>query len=267
MKIIDLRDEDKESYYQCLEDWPPDVGDARDHKRAWHEKMKDKGLRVKLAIDDKGTVGGMIQYIPVEHSFVDGQGLYVVNCIWVHGHKQGRGNFQKRGMGKALLEAAETDARSLGASGMAAWGMAIPVFIRASWFRKHGYRKADRTGLQVLLWKPFRDDAVAPKWIREKKRPAKGKERVIVTAFLNGWCPAMNMTFERAKRAASEFGDRVDFRAVDTSDRETFLEWGISDAVFVDGKPLRTGPPPSYEKIRGRIARRVKRATAGRSRP
>jgi GNAT superfamily N-acetyltransferase len=265
MKIIDLRDEDRESYYLCLEDWSPDIRDAQDHKRAWYEKMKDKGLRVKLALNDKGTVGGMIQYLPVEHSFVEGRDSYFVKCIWVHGHKQGRGNFQKKGMGKTLLAAAENDARALGASGMAAWGMAIPVFMRASWFRKHGYKQADRMGLQVLLWKPFRDDAVAPKWIREKKRPAPGTDRTNVTAFLNGWCPAMNMTFERAKRAAAEFGDRVDFRAVDTSDRETFLEWGIADAVFIDGKPLRTGPPPSYDKIRGKIAKRVKRTSAGRS--
>jgi len=75
----------------------------------------------------------------------------------------------------------------------------------------------------------------------------------------------MNMTFERAKRAAAEFGDQVDFRAVNTFDRETFLEWGIVDAVFIDGKPLRTGPPPSYDKIRGKIAGRVKRTSAGRS--
>jgi GNAT superfamily N-acetyltransferase len=265
MKIIDLADEHKDCYFVCLEDWSAETLEAGDHKRIWYEAMKEKGLRVKLALDDSGNVGGMIQYAPIERSWVEGHGLYFIHCIWVHGHKQGRGNFQKKGMGKVLLAAAENDARALGASGIAAWGMAIPVFMRASWFRRHGYRKADSLGLQVLLWKPFRDDAVAPKWIREKKRPAPGTERTNVTAFVNGWCPAMNMTFERAKRAAAEFGDQVDFRAVNTFDRETSLEWGIVDAVFIDGKPLRTGPPPSYDKIRGKIARRVKRTSAGRS--
>ncbi len=77
--------------------------------------MKDKGLRVKLAVDDNGQAGGMIQYLPIEHSTADGQGLYFINCIWVHGYKQGRGNFQKAGMGEALLKAAEEDVRSLGA--------------------------------------------------------------------------------------------------------------------------------------------------------
>jgi hypothetical protein len=82
---------------------------------------------------------------------------------------------------------------------------------------------------------------------------------VTVTAFIDGWCPAMNMAIERAKRAASEFGGKVNFQAVNTLDRDTFLEWGISDALFINGKPVRTGPPPSFNKIRKKIARQVKK--------
>ena len=73
----------------------------------------DRGLRVKLALDDSGTVGGMVQYLPIEQSFVEGKDLYFVLCIWVHGYKQGRGNYQKRGMGKAMLDAAEIDDKLL----------------------------------------------------------------------------------------------------------------------------------------------------------
>lgn len=36
-------------------------------------------------------------------------------------------------------------------------------------------------------------------------------------------------------------------------------KWGSSDALFVDGKAVRTGPPPSYEKIRSIIAKRTQR--------
>jgi hypothetical protein len=82
---------------------------------------------------------------------------------------------------------------------------------------------------------------------------------VIVTCFKNGWCPAQNMVYERAKRAAAELGDPVVFREVDTFDREVAVEWGISDGLFVDDRQIRTGPPPSYEKIRKAI---VKKAAA-----
>jgi hypothetical protein len=51
----------------------------------------------------------------------------------------------------------------------------------------------------------------------------------------------------------------VEFQDIRTGDREKFLDWGIADAVFIDGKPLRTGPPPSYDKIKKKIAKRVKK--------
>jgi len=82
---------------------------------------------------------------------------------------------------------------------------------------------------------------------------------VTVTALVNGWCPGMNMAFERAKRAAAEFGEKVTFRPVDTFNREVFRQWGEPDAIFVDGKGIRMGPPPSYKKIRKSIAKRVKK--------
>ena len=119
----------------------------------------------------------MIQYLPIEHSPAQGSGLYFILCVWVHGYKQGRGNFQKKGMGTALLEAAEADARALGAAGMAAWGVVLPFWMRASWFRKHGYRKADTLGMMALVWKPFTADAAPPAWIRPRKKPARKKGR------------------------------------------------------------------------------------------
>jgi GNAT superfamily N-acetyltransferase len=258
MDIIDLNEKYLSTYFVCLEDWSDEIKEGGNHKESWFEHMKDKGLRVKLAVDGEKACG-MIHYVPIEHSFAEGHDAYFVHCVWVHGYKKGIGNYQKRGIGKALLRAAEEDAKVMGAKGLAVWGISMPFFMKASWFKKQGYAKVDKVGMQVLLWKPFAEDAVAPKWIREKKRPPKKEGKVSVTAFLNGWCPAMNMTFERAKRAAREFGDQVEFQDIRTIDRATFLDWGIADAVFIDGKPVRTGPPPSYDKIKKKIAKRIKR--------
>ncbi len=257
MKIVDLGQEQERLYFMCLEDWSEEMKDAGNHKEVWYNKMKNKGLRVRLALDDSGEVGGMIQYVPIEHSSVEGRDLYFINCIWVHGHKQGRGNFQKRGLGKGLLKAAEDDAKALGAKGIAAWGLLLPFWMKAAWFRKQGYKDVDRLGIQVLLLKPFTSDAVPPRWIRQEKKPETISGKVAVTGFLSGWCPAQNLTFERAKLAASQFGDKAIFRSIDTSARETLLEWGMSDALFIDNKEVRTGPPPSYEKIRQMIAKKV----------
>lgn len=122
MKVIDLAEEYKELYFVCLEDWSEEMKEAGSHKEDWCNKMKDKGLRVKLATDDYEMVGGMIQYMPIEHAFAEGKDLYFIHCIWVHGYKKGRGNFRKKGMGKALLKAAEDDAKERGSKGIVAWG-------------------------------------------------------------------------------------------------------------------------------------------------
>ncbi len=128
MEIVELSRENEQDYFLCLEDWSSDLREAGSHKENWYGKFRDR-VRVKLALDDQGTVGGMIQYMPIEDSFAEGSDLYVIYCIWVHGYKKGRGNFQKRGMGKALVEAAEQDARERGAKGIAAWGIYDGLFV------------------------------------------------------------------------------------------------------------------------------------------
>lgn len=258
MEIIDINEKYYAIYFQCLEDWSDDMKDAGNHKEIWFHKFKDQGLRVKLAVEDE-KVCGMIQYLPIEQSFIEGKDLYFIKCIWVHGHKQGIGNFQKRGIGTALINAAEEDVKSLNGKGIVAWGISLPFWMKASWFKKKGYKKIDKNGMMVLLWKPFTDNAIPPKWIKPKKKPGLIDGKVTVTSFINGWCPAQNIVYERAKRVSQEFGDKVEFKEVSTIDKDNLYEWGITDALFIDGKEVRTGPPPSYDKIRKIISKRVKK--------
>ncbi|MBI9060661.1 MAG: GNAT family N-acetyltransferase [Marinilabiliaceae bacterium] len=265
MRVIDLKEEYKPIYFNCLEDWSDEMKEAGTHKECWCNKMENKGLGVKLALDDADQVGGMIQYIPIEYAIAEGKDLYFINCIWVHGYKKGKGNFQKQGMGTALLSAAEEDVKARGAKGIVAWGMPLPVWMKASWYKKQGYRKADKTpGIfgPVLLWKPFTRDALPPRWIHQKKKPDLIPGRVVVSSFINGWCPVQSIVTERAKRVASEFGHQVVYKEYNTSDRDVMIEWGLSDALFIDDKKISNGPPLSYDKIRKRVARKVKKISA-----
>jgi hypothetical protein len=259
MKIINLSTEYENLYFCCLEDWSSDVKEAGTHKACWYNQLKNKGLRVKLAQNDDGEIGGMIQYLPAEVSHIDGKDLYVVLCIWVHGHKSGRGNFQKKGMGKALLKAAEEDVKMLGSNGLVTWGLSMPFFMKASWFKKQGYQVIDKNGMMRLLWKPFSAGAVAPRFFRVKKKPEIQSDKLSVTLFINGWCTAQNMVFERAKRAIAGLEEKIDLREYNTMDAFVREEWGIIDALYIGGKEVRTGPPPSYKKIRRMLERKVKR--------
>jgi len=57
MDIVDLTPEHETLYHMCLEDWSDEIREAGDHKKVWCNKMKEKGLRVKLALDDDGQAG------------------------------------------------------------------------------------------------------------------------------------------------------------------------------------------------------------------
>lgn len=261
MQVIDVTEDTAQLFSLCLEDWSDEAWEAGPKRGQWLDRcQRECGLRAKLAVDDRGAEGGMIQYGPIEHSHVDGSGLYFIYCIHVHGYSQGRGDFRGHGMGSALLAAAEDDARQAGATGMAAWGVGLPFWMRASWFRKHGYRRADRQGIARLMWKPFTDGARPPHWFPTTSampEPVPGKVNVV--AFTSGWCLAQNLVYERARRAAAEFGDQVAFHEIDTSTREAVARWGHADAVLIDGRNPQKGPPPSYQAIRKAIAKRVAR--------
>ncbi len=121
MKIVYLTEEYEGNYFVCLEDWSDEIREAGNHKEHWYRKMKDKGLCVKLALNNEEKPVGMIQYLPIEYSFVEGSELYFIPCIWVHGYKnKGVGNYQKHGIGKALIMEAEDDVKKGGAKGLAA---------------------------------------------------------------------------------------------------------------------------------------------------
>ena len=257
MDIIDLSENTKEDYLICLEDWSDEIKDGVCRKECWYNNMREKGLRVKLARNDKGVVAGMIQYAPIEYSWVEGENLYFVYCIWVHGLKKGRGDLRKQGAGKLLLRAAEEDVKNLQAKGLVVWGLLLPFFMHAGWFKKHGYKKVDRNGISVLLWKTFTDDAIAPRWIKVKKKPETVPGKVVVTALANGWCSGINGMIERAKRICDDFGDKVIYREIDMNLKENVHEWGLSDGLFVDDKNIYQGPPLSFDKIHKIIGKKV----------
>ncbi len=250
MHIIDLSSVHESLFFQCLEEWSLDMREAGDQRANWYRAMLPNGLRVKLAITDDGVVAGFIQYLPVRYSILKGDDGYFISCIWVHGHKQGRGNLQHRGLGKAMLEAAEDEVKSLGGKGMAAWGLILPFWMKASWFRKHGYKHIALDGIASLLWKPFTEDALAPTWRKQLRKPEPAKGKLRISIFSYGWCSAINVSARRIVQISSEFPDKIILDEYDTRNREVMDSWGLSDAIFLNDKPLAIGPPQSYEKLR-----------------
>lgn len=248
MKIVDIKEQYYPTYACCFEEWSEEMTNAGDYKRIWYDCMKDRGLGVKLAIDDDGEVCGMIQYLPAEYSFIEGDGFYLITCIWVYGYEdKGIGNRQNKGIGTALLQAVEDELKKKGIKGIAAWGLSQPFWMPTSFYKKHGFKTADSRGIQELVWKAYDEDVKSPRWLRMRKRPQQEEGKVLITAFISGWCTVVNVGFENFRKAAKELGDKVEFRTINTLDSETIREWGMTDAIFIDDQEIDLGPPPSYE--------------------
>jgi hypothetical protein len=95
--------------------------------------------------------------------------------------------------------------------------------------------------------------------MKKKNKPGRGRDKVDISMFNTGWCPSMNIAYERTLRAAKSFGDKIELKEYDTVDRKVVEEWGISDAIFIDGKELRVGPPPKYKKVYRKVERRARK--------
>jgi len=146
----------------------------------------------------------------------------------------------------------------MNAKGIVAWVESILFFMRELWFKKCTYLKADKQGIRVSAGKPLMDDAIIPKWIKQKETPKHIPAKVKVTAFIIVWCPAQNMVYERVKKAIAEFEHKVIFEGINTNKKDAFLEWGIIDTLYIDNKKVGKGPSPSYKEIIKKIKSRIK---------
>lgn len=257
VRITDVGPVHLDEFCRCLSTDSEDALQGAPRRWLWVEVMRQRGLRAKIALDDTERAIGMIQYLPAGEALIDGPDLYFIQCIWVPPKDASGSRLQGHGVGTMLLSAAEEDARALGANGMAAWGLRLPIWMRASWFCKHGYHRVDHAGITSLVFKAFTPDAVAPRLTHAQRRPDPEPGCVKVTCLVNGWCCAANAATERARLAAEDLGDPVVFEEFDTTDPAVARQWGALDAVFIDDKKVWTGPPPSYAKLRRKIERRT----------
>ncbi|MBN2520667.1 MAG: GNAT family N-acetyltransferase, partial [Bacteroidales bacterium] len=203
-------------------------------------------------------ITGMIEYMPIEYSYAEGDYLYFVNCIWVHGYEiKEMGNKQGKGIGKELLKAAEEDVIKMNMNGLAVWGLSEPIWMNAPWFEKQGYEKADQYKWFVLLWKAFNKNAIQPKWRKGKFKQELIPGKVKVTAFKSGQCSSENSIYYAAKKAASEFGNKVVFEEIDMNKNENKKKYGFDWRLYINGENIFTNYPPSYEQIKAKITKKL----------
>jgi len=262
VRIVDVDESCENCFCTCLEEWSEEMKEAGDLKQNYYRSMKDKGLGAKMARNSRGEHVGMIQYIPAEYAPLEGEGFYHIFCTWVHAYRgKGVGDQRRKGIGKALLAAAEEEIHSRGASGISAWGITLPFWMRAAWYGKQGFRKADKNSVARLMWKPFSEGAETPRWSRpaeELTHPSRDGAMPVVSV-INGICPAMNVAHQRMRRLAEEFGGRLNYQEYSSVTPEEIKRWGIMDGLYINGKAVNLGPPPSTDKLRKILEKELRR--------
>jgi len=216
--------------------------------------LASHGASFKVARFD-GEPTGFAYGLPIIRSSWGplGDELMVLPCLYVPSRIAGRG------AGRALVEAIERDARAAGHAGVTVTAYRdIPGaewFMPAAFFERLDYRPADERGREVLLWKPFRDDAKPPRFLQPQFafEPIEGV--CVVDLFWNRFCQTSGIEAQRVREVCGEFGDRVVLREYPAEDRETLLRYQTSRAIYVDGREIGWGYEAPREGIRAAIER------------
>ena len=214
--------------------------------------MKSEGTLFKVAMLDNEHIG-FAYGIPIERSSWGplGHSLMAIPCLYV----LERGT--SHGAGKALIASIEQDARVAGCHGVTITAYrdlpGAEWFMPASFFALLGYTSVEIRGREILLWKPFSSDAVAPHFLQPHYvfEPIDGM--VVVDLFWNAFCQTSAIEAQRVRDVCREFADRVLLREFRAEDREVLLQHQISRAIYVNGKEIGWGYEAPKDGIREAI--------------
>jgi len=255
MQLAEIDPTTEETFFKCLHDELPTNEEVMAMRHRWRNKYEPLGHRAKILKDDDGTVVGLTNYIPIEHSPFAGKDLMAILCMWIHGYEHLVGNQQSRGYGRFMLSEIERDARESGCKGVAVWGKDQTPWNPISFYLHMGYRQADRHGDDVLAWKPFSEDAEAPALLKHKPIPLRDDTKVVVTNFVSGWCGDGCHQCVHTREAVADIEDKVDLQQIWAGDKPVMKAHGASfDSVFINGEAFRPdGPPWRPEELRTAI--------------
>jgi GNAT superfamily N-acetyltransferase len=222
---------------------------------AWLNAMDDKGSRVKVASVNSERVG-FLHVIPIEFCPWGplGRDLLVIPCLVSvnKGH----------GVAKALLAAAEEEARSQGRKGIVTIGYYHDFwFMPASFFEANGFLKCggslqenfDPKSKAAVLWRAFDEHVEAPLLLNPKYEFKAIPGKVVIDLFWNEFCQTSNIEAQRVREVAAEFGDAVTLNQYSADDRVSLMRHQIARGIFVNGREIYWGHEAPRDGIREAI--------------
>jgi len=253
MSTIEVRDMQPDDEYfvsTCSHVNESDETDACGRRRlAWLQQIRDRGGAAQVALLD-GQHVGFLYCVPIEVAPQGpiGEDLMVIPCLWVLPPAK------SKGVGGALVRAAEEQARRQGAKGIVTVAHYSDFwFMPAAFFEKQGYAAAQRRGQAAVMWKVWDDSAVAPRLLEPKYEFAPAPGKVVVDLFYGTFCQTVDIEAQRVREVAAEFGDAVVLNQYCTDQRDVLLRYERPRGIFVDGQEIGWGYEAPRDGIRDAI--------------
>lgn len=141
-------------------------------KAEWFMSEINKGVKIKIAVDDTGKQIGFIEFLPSELAWrpVSAANYYFIQCIGLFVKEA-----KKKGTGSSLIRQCEEEAIKEGKSGICTVTSDGPWMANRSLFEKNGYHiagKKDRFELMVKIIDPGAPVPIFNDWTREQEKYA-----------------------------------------------------------------------------------------------
>lgn len=226
------------------------------HRKIWFKEKYSQGFRAKVALFN--TVrAGFLYVMPIEMCPWGplGEDFLVIPCLNTNEH------YKRKGIGSALLKAAEKEVKTQGKKGIVIIAYSWKDdfwFMPAAYFKKCRYQEIKRVAHpsgnfeKVMLLKTNDLTVSMPEFLVKNYvyEPIPGK---VVIDLFNTFCQTATIEAERVREVVNEWAGTVILREYSADDGEQFLTHQIPRAIFVNGKEIFWGYEAPREGIRKAI--------------
>ena len=257
IRVVDADDEHSRYVSLCthIDEKGPVRMRAADMRLQWlKNQAKLGGMKTKVAIDENGKPLGFIHIVPIESpsSGMIGRDLMVIPCLTINYqlvYKRVHGT----GVGKALVQACEQEAGKKDFKGLAIYAYSGDFwFMPSVFFQKLGFEKVpSASNIWVKKWAKIGDPTEPI--VHYEYIPVSGK--VVIDFFWSPYCLTVCVEVTNIREVASEFDERVVLREYRTDDPEIFARYGITRAIYINGKHKDWGYAAPKEELLKEIQR------------
>jgi hypothetical protein len=206
LKIINFNDNYLNYVLTCTHSNKKNIieNEIQEIRKNWIYEYLNKGLIIKIAIDEDNNPLGFIHSIPIIYSSnITGSNYHEIPCLAVS-YKNIYSNTRGSGVGKSLLNSIEGELRNI-SNGITITSYDNDFwFMPYSFFKKMGYNEIDRKNDSVLVVKKFHSSS-NPQFKEFLYEYKKIEGKIVVDYYWNSMCPTVIEEYMNIKNVVMQF--------------------------------------------------------------